>query len=151
MPQNRTSAHQFMVGPQSCYIIRLMSVYRRAQGKCITASTRAIYGGGGRKIKAKLLPLAQEQEQINYRITPLNWTLMIFPLKILWSTFESQYFTGHFRKLESLIRSKTLSINDDRNPNVQFEITMNSNWKLPTETRIISTAIMIEVVAEIKF
>ena len=68
MPQNRTSAHQFMVGPQSCYIIRLMSVYRRAQGKSITASTRAIYGGGGRKIKAKLLPLA------HYRMTPLNWT-----------------------------------------------------------------------------
>ena len=29
----------------------------------------------------------------------------------------SQYFTGHFRKLKSLIRNKTLPINDRRIPN----------------------------------
>ncbi len=59
------TAHQLtkiiLVGPQSCYIIRLMSVYRRAQGKSITAYTRALYGGGGRKVKATLLPLAHYQ------------------------------------------------------------------------------------------
>ena len=62
------TAHQLtnsLVGPQSCYIIiRLMCVYRGAQGKNITASTRSLYGGGGRKIKAKLLRFRQQSTRV---------------------------------------------------------------------------------------
>ena len=78
---------------------------RRAQSKSKTASTRAL-----------------KNDIFNWTISTEN------SLK----KFESQSFTGHFRKLKSLISSKTLPINDNRSLNAQFEITMNSNWKLWT-------------------